>query len=626
MPGVRLGGRWYRQDKVEAVGAINRSAKAWSKTGHVTRSWVKHGIYINPAAPPPLIGPAFRHHRRPAAPSSPSTSVLDDLVAELVDLHAVEPVPFKAKRAVISPIFPVPKASGGFRLVVNLKRANQYFPAPPPFRLPSALEVQRIRLPGDLALQTDMTSGYHQLRVHPAMRRYFTFVHGGKHYQFVVLPFGWSWAPYIFHRVMQVPVRMMRRAGLRVSNYLDDLLLLTNDPAQKDLFLSILSRLGIVLNPLKTGAALSPVVTWLGFTFDLREGTFCLTPQRLARVKQAVGSALRAAADGRVHVRTLAKAIGSLSAARLPCPAVVPYIRPLYAHLPRSKTAWKFMRLRLPPPLISDLRTALMRVAQARPRPLLHYDEEADLSLSFAAPRVFSDASDFGFGAVYSDANQRLELAAAIPPVMRNHFIHVKELYAVLVALRKFSDVIAGRLLRVYVDNNTALSYLVKRGGRIPLLNRITRSICDLLANLGARALFLRVPSGENPADAPSRAHRIWAPSPKGASSVADLLSRLSHTPVTVVCRGHMDAPWSHQTYDRDPASLLWAPAASEIVRVAHHLVRVGGYLLTPAWSAARFAPILSALAHKVLRRVRPDTLSDTRVDVWAFRGPQSRC
>lgn len=51
------------------------------------------------------------------------------------------------------------------------------FPAFPSFRL-SKSDVYKAGAPGALALHVDMTAGYHQVPVHPAMRRFFAFLYG----------------------------------------------------------------------------------------------------------------------------------------------------------------------------------------------------------------------------------------------------------------------------------------------------------------------------------------------------------------------------------------------------------------------------------------------------------------
>lgn len=126
------------------------------------------------------------------------------------------------------------------------------------------------------------------------------------------------------------------------------------------------------------------------------------------------------------------------------------------------------------------MRTALMRALQAEPRPLLSYAEKIDLTLSDRAPRLYTDASDCGIGIVLRDRSglQRdREVAIPLEARLRAHPIHVRETYAVLAAIRLLRRHITGRVVRLYVDNNITLSYLSKRGGRVKILNDITRAI-----------------------------------------------------------------------------------------------------------------------------------------------------
>lgn len=97
-----------------------------------------------------------------------------ELVEELRELGVVRRS--RARTACISPVFAVPKSSGGSRLIIDMRQANTLFPAPPRFRLSRASDVQRAATQGDLALHVDLTSGYYQVKIHHALRRYFTFV------------------------------------------------------------------------------------------------------------------------------------------------------------------------------------------------------------------------------------------------------------------------------------------------------------------------------------------------------------------------------------------------------------------------------------------------------------------
>lgn len=168
-------------------------------------------------------------------------------------------------------------------------------------------------------------------------------------------------------------------------------------------------------------------------------------------------------------------------------------------------------------------------------------------------------------------------------------------MYAVLEAIKRFAHRLYGRLVRIYVDNSVALSYFRNLGGRIPQLNSIVRRVFDLLSKAGARAVFLRVRSAANPADQPSRRPSLWTPDGDTVSQAVECASHGGRPISRVLLSDEVEqALRSHKPF---PASTLWVPAVGDLIRTAHALARSGGLLLAPRWPAARFAPVLSALA-----------------------------
>lgn len=92
-----------------------------------------------------------------------------------------------------------------------------------------------------LGASLDLQDGYHHVRLHPLLRRYFTFNVNGLYYECVALPFGWSLAPAIFTKLMRPVLAIIRSPSLvqlpdslllahqlaiTASIYLDDLLIL----------------------------------------------------------------------------------------------------------------------------------------------------------------------------------------------------------------------------------------------------------------------------------------------------------------------------------------------------------------------------------------------------------------
>ena len=80
---------------------------------------------------------------------------------------------------------------------------------------------------GDFMFSFDLKSGYHHLEIFPEHRQYlsfswtFSFCHT-RYFQFEVLPFGLSSAPYLFTKLLKPLVKKWRTEGKSIAVFLDD--------------------------------------------------------------------------------------------------------------------------------------------------------------------------------------------------------------------------------------------------------------------------------------------------------------------------------------------------------------------------------------------------------------------
>jgi hypothetical protein len=74
--------------------------------------------------------------------------------------------------------FFVPKRNGGLRLCVDLRPLNKYFPKVS-VRYETLKLLQYIPRAVTSGLSLDLKDGYHHLRIHSAIRKYFNFYFDG---------------------------------------------------------------------------------------------------------------------------------------------------------------------------------------------------------------------------------------------------------------------------------------------------------------------------------------------------------------------------------------------------------------------------------------------------------------
>ncbi|XP_076450421.1 uncharacterized protein LOC143286671 [Babylonia areolata] len=127
-------------------------------------------------------------------------------------------------------IFVVPKASGGWRPVLDLSLLSEYLQYKP-FCMETPTSIRDSIRQGDWAFSIDLTDAYFHILIHPRDRKWLRFSWDGKSFQFRALPFGLAPAPWVFTRVVRELCLALRSKGIRLRVYLDDWLILAESRA-----------------------------------------------------------------------------------------------------------------------------------------------------------------------------------------------------------------------------------------------------------------------------------------------------------------------------------------------------------------------------------------------------------
>lgn len=179
------------------------------------------------------------------------TDLLDVELQKLDTKQAIEKVRDRAGASFISPMFLVAKADGSWRPVINLKALNTHIQSRH-FKMESIRTARGLLQEGDYMVKLDLKDAYLSVPLHSHHRRYVAFHWGRQTWRFKTLPFGLSSAPYIFTKLMKPVVAVLRRLGVRVILYLDDLLIMSasQEGARRPLAaaLELLVALGVVIN------------------------------------------------------------------------------------------------------------------------------------------------------------------------------------------------------------------------------------------------------------------------------------------------------------------------------------------------------------------------------------------
>lgn len=148
-------------------------------------------------------------------------------------------------------------------------------------------------------------------------------------WQFKVLPFSLSLAPFTFTKTMKPVMSALRRLEIRLILYLNDMLVL-NQSKEKLLchlasVLKLLISLGFLVNLNKSMLTPTRKLEFLGFLIDSTQMVISLPRHKMHSITQLARSLVTKGREGRVSLRQLARIVGTMVAAHL---AVLP--TPLY--------------------------------------------------------------------------------------------------------------------------------------------------------------------------------------------------------------------------------------------------------------------------------------------------------
>ncbi len=139
-------------------------------------------------------------------------------------------------------------------------------------------------------MSLDLKYAYFHIQVAPHHRQFLRFAFEGVAYQYKVLPFGLSLAPCNFTRRMDAALSPLRQMGIRILNYLDDWLILSQSEAvstsHKTLLLGHLCCLGLRVNFAKSILSPSQRVLFLGTVIDSVQMTATVSAERATTIKR----------------------------------------------------------------------------------------------------------------------------------------------------------------------------------------------------------------------------------------------------------------------------------------------------------------------------------------------------
>lgn len=523
-------------------------------------------------------------------------------IRRLLAKGAIKPCSPK-KGQFISSYFLVPKSDGTKRFVLNLKRLNNHIRCNH-FKMENYRTACNLLAEGDYMCKLDLKDAYFLVPLCAKSRKYFRFIFHDILYEFTCLPFGLNVAPYVFTKLMKVPISTLRNDGYRSVIYLDDILIFGSNYAScaenVNKTMHLLTSLGFIINNNKS--ILTPATTcpFLGFVLDSQKMRLEIPEDKRSRVSSLLS---QFTSRKSCSIRSFASLVGTLVSV---CPALE--YGWLYTKLMEYE---KYVAL-----LVSGYDfDAKMIVPSSIGKDLLWWKN----NIMFGSKtlrhltyehEIFSDASLKGWGAFHNGDCA----SGSWKPLESCLHINELELLAAYFALRCFVAKLCGVRIIMRIDNTTAISYINKMGGtHSPRLSRIAKSIWQWCETRSITLYASYIPSKDNvEADTLSRTANLdteWELSPLVFSEIVekfgipeiDLFASRSNAKLGRYVAWHKDP----EAESMDAFSINWRslyfyafPPFAILLRTLRKLVtdRAVGIVVAPLWPSQPWFPMFRSL------------------------------
>jgi hypothetical protein len=485
---------------------LKQRARVWDQTlgsGSWAARLVRRGLHLPLRSRPTPI----RCRREVSAPDQ--RDALQQAVSEMLRVGAIRET--RPRRdSVESLLFCVPKAGGGWRPCLDLRPLNEHVEAPR-FSLEGLRALKAMTLPGDFAVTLDLKNAYWHVPLARSHTKWFHFRFGGTVYQCDVLPFGVAAAPWVFHTLLAPIVRLLRAKGIRLTAYLDDILVLGRSAEECAMhgqtLVDLLTDLGFRFSTEKCAPVPSQKFRFLGWDIDTVEFMISLPSTKRERIMRECRRIRNWATKGvPLSIRAISRLIGQLCASadavklqRLKTHA----LERCKARALRSSGAKWDTPCALSPEAILELRWWEREVAAIVGRPIR--PPPVDVVLR-------TDASALGWGAAVVESRlpmlRQVQLWGRLPQQLRESISNETELYAIHRALQAMAarTPLRGLHIRVQSDNTTAVFYVNRGAGRALRMTTAAAQLWKQVSEWGVTLSAEFLPGVENTeADALSR-------------------------------------------------------------------------------------------------------------------------
>ncbi|KAA6370257.1 MAG: putative reverse transcriptase, partial [Streblomastix strix] len=404
--------------------------------------------------------------------------------------------------------FIIPRKDKRLRKILDCRPINKFLKEES-FKSEDIKTVTQLSLINDWATVIDIHNAYNYIQVTKELQQFLAFAFNHQTYTYIEMPFGLKTAPFIFHKHLHPAIQIIRKEGIRVIVYFDDILILCQDPTllhqQTNKVIQILENLGWIISP---KLVLIPMqeIKYFGWMWNFKDLTIRMIEERRRNmINKLLKWNRRSTRRQIVHTRELAKIIGKLVFLKPQFPRILLHMKLLYKTLTHatSQQGWSSY-LKLNPKLRRDWSWSLSLIRKNTPQ---HFQ--------VIPPQVIltTDASRRGWGATFQKINQSTEIKCGAK--WKKKWIlktsNQRELAAVYCALLRFGQQLQEEKIHsIHLrTDNTTTSFNINRKNSSRTLSHLTDHILQLAESLQIQLKATYIPGKENQtADSLSRLNR----------------------------------------------------------------------------------------------------------------------
>jgi hypothetical protein len=428
----------------QQVGArLAKYYEKWKESDKWVSKVVKNGLRLPFMGKAPRVGKmTIDSGRSPAIMSA---------IQEFLEKGALEPTKTKG----FTSRFFVEEKGEKIRPILDCRPLNKYLKTQH-FKMEDLGMLASIVQPEDYLVKIDLKDAYLHVPIHKDHRKYLQVYVGGQRLQFRTLPFGLNAAPQVFTRILKAALLPLRKRGIRMTAYLDDICVMADSEERarehgRDV-VEHLQSWGFIINQKKTCLVPRQEREFLGFMVNTKTMTLSVPTEKAKKIKREARVIL---AHKTWPMQKLSSTIGLMSSVCRAMKMGTLMIRALQADLRKAlypDNVWSQKPVKLSPEAMSELAWWSKDWQRFNGRPL---------KAQTCTKELWTDASGTGWGAVCQKEVYQGKWTREERKLTSNQ----KECLAVLKGLHACSDQLQNAVVRIHSDNMTTVSNISRQGG-----------------------------------------------------------------------------------------------------------------------------------------------------------------